>query len=61
MYVGVVLLGRVAVYTAKVAYSHRPFPRTICWSVCLSVQWTVEKRLNGSGCRLARQVGRVQG
>ena len=50
------LLGRVAVCTAIAAYSHRPFLRTICWSVCLtvglSVQWTVEKRLNGSGCHL---------
>ena len=28
---------------------------------CLSVQWTVEKRQIGSGCRLAWQVGRDQG
>ena len=34
------LLDRVSVCTAKVAYSHRHFPLTICWSVrryiCLS-------------------------
>ena len=32
---GSLFLGRVAVCTAKVAYSHRPFPWTICWSVCV--------------------------
>jgi len=32
-----VLLGRVAVCTSKAACSHRPFPLTICWSVCLWV------------------------
>jgi len=34
----VLLLGRVvALHRAKAAYSHRTFPPTICWSVCLSV------------------------
>ena len=28
------LLGRVAVCTAKAAYSYRSFPRTMCWCVC---------------------------
>ena len=32
-----VFLGRVAVYTALVAYSDETFPLTICWSVCVSV------------------------
>ena len=48
-----VLLDRVAVCTAKVAYSHRPFPLTICRSVCLSAQCIVEERQIQCGCRLA--------
>ena len=50
-----VLLGRVAVCTAKAAYSHRPFPLTICVvSVTdfLSVQCIVAIRLNRNGCGL---------
>ena len=36
------LLGRVAVCTAKEAYSRQTFPVTICRSVCVSVQCIVE-------------------
>ena len=51
------------------AYSRQTFPWTICRSVGpsvrayvrRSVQCIVEKRRIGSGCRLASQVGRVQG
>ena len=63
------LFGRVALVRGVAAYSHQTFPWTICRSVRrsvrasvrLSVQCIVEKRRIGSGCRLASQVGRVQG
>jgi len=33
----IILLGRGALYRAKVAYRHRTFPPTICWSECLLI------------------------
>ena len=33
----IILLDRGALYRANAACSHRTFPQTICWSVCLSV------------------------
>ena len=51
-----VLLGRVAVCTAKAAYSHRPFPRTICWSLCLWLCLSVGLSVYLSVCLSVRTV-----
>jgi len=54
------LLSRVALGRGVVGYIKLSRERSLGRSVGLSVQCIVEKRLIGSGCRLASYVGRVQ-